>query len=658
MLSVYWIVLLVLLISCGDDMAPTPETLGGEETGEGRCGVDVLVLVDSSGSMADSDPENLRLEAAKRIVERIADDTTLSEGTRIGVVSFSDDAQVISPLDRASSVRDAISDLSVPVSGNTNLLAALYRGYQTFAAAGTFPHRKPVLLFLTDGSPYDVRKLKETGAYFLELQAFIKEKLKPRGCAIYVVGVDVRGQWGQMEGYWREIADGVYGVEGVEGLEPALRNIIEQIYGIPPAVREIVKPGADVVFTIPSYTEELQIYVLNQGSGGHLALYRPDGSVVIEGEGGVLIEEYGSYKRLSLLEPAHGDWMFRAREGEFAVYRKLVPYRLKLLKPEGIHPLGKPLRLEIAFLKNDGRPVAELSGYRLRFLGRIIAPSGMEHELEFEAGAAGRYCAKSALIPEVEGRYKVTLTVQGGDAFRSETAETVTVELMPYIVITKPVNSTLYFGDLEVEASLFQAGEPLPVQELGDASVLARLRDPAGKVLTTWLELKPDSPVAKLCGSFLEALKEEGQYQLEVKALGSDASAETLSFRARRGLIDRLSRRAAYAGMGLTGLLVFGVLAFLIRARKFPRIVGCVSAHLSSDEDVFLGQKRIYRKRWSFLHLKRHKDTSGRWLLVAGASAGENQAVNIWCRAGLTLAKRRLYRDSVLGLGKHTLKYD
>jgi hypothetical protein len=596
--------------------------------------------------MADSDPKALRVEAVRSLIDSIASDASLSEGTRVGIVGFSDDARVIQPLNNVSAVRKAIGGLTFPASGNTDLLSALHKGYQVFQKADTFEARKPVMLFLTDGSPYDSRKLREPGAYFLELQAYIRDKLKPYGCAIYAIGMDVSGGWAETESRWHDVADAVYGAGDVEQLNMALGEIVQQVYGIPPAAREVVTPEQKLVFSLPPYSERLEVYVLSAGKDGHLTLHSPSGSVVKTGEEGTSMEERGSYRKLVIAEPEPGDWTLKAVGGEFAVYRRLVHRRLKLVKPGRVHPLGKPMVAEVAFMKDETQ---ELSGYKLRFSGQVIAPDGREYRLEFAPKADGGYISRSAIIPDVKGPYVLKLIAQGGDAFRSETAETIIVREMPYVVIHEPTGMTLDTDSLEVRASLYRGSESLPEQELANAPVLAKLQYPNGEVKTAWLELAPGNV---FFGSF--GLREKGQYRLEVKTADSWAASETMSFRLRMGLFSYIHRFSGYAWIGVISLLPLVVLAFFIRLSTYPRVTGSVSGHLASGDDALLGQARFYRKRWGLLRLRRRDNVPSRVILITGLSGS---AVLIWYRKGVLLARRRLNHGGILNMGKHSLKY-
>lgn len=648
-------VVLVCLLACGGDRESSPETLDGM-TEDYALPVDLIVFLDASTSMGDSDPEGLGIEATRRFVGRIARDEALSSVTRIGVSSFKNTAEVMAQLGTPSIAGDSLSGIELSLSGNTNLLAALRSGHQIFASFGTFSGRKPVMLFITDGSPYDARKLEETGAYFLEIEAFIKEKLEPRGCAIYVVGIDAHDGWSEMEPRWQAIAHGVYGMKNMDQFETIMDSLIEQIYGIPPVAKELVKPGHDLEFSVPPYTERLEVYILKNEDGGYLAVHRPNDSVVLDDEKGVSTKDYGSYRSLSIQEPAHGKWRYHATQRESGVYRKIYPYRLKLVSLHDVHPLGKALKLEAAFMRSDGKPVRELPGYKFRFTGQITTPDNRTYELEFIAGGDGAYVTRTAVVPHVEGVYEVTLIAQGGHGFRSETKKNITVKLMPYAVITSPSSSPLKPGDLEVAVSILQAGEPLLDQDVSDGSILANLEGPSGEVLTTWLRLKPDINVAMLYGVFPEALRKDGEYLLYIQAADSTVGADSMVFHVKRTLRGRLSRWGGYVGKCLALLALLAIIILVIRLCRSPKVTGVTGAYPSSGEDVSLGQRHLFHGRCALMRVRRHSGASGRWVFITGASAG-NEAVNIWYRSGMMLSKRRLHQDDAINLGRHTIRY-
>jgi len=118
--------------------------------------IDVILVVDTSGSMKTNDPENIRISAAKLFVDMS------SEGDRIGIVSMSgeDHTQVIAPLtpigtwlggvDRGrEALKEALEELSTPIPGGTFMGAALRYAYEMLDK--TEPGRRQFVVFLTDG---------------------------------------------------------------------------------------------------------------------------------------------------------------------------------------------------------------------------------------------------------------------------------------------------------------------------------------------------------------------------------------------------------------------------------------------------------------------------------------------------------------------------
>ena len=122
--------------------------------------VDVPLVLDSSGSMTSNDPNNLRLEGAKRFVQ------ALRLQDRAAIVDFDDDAVVLSPLttDKAA-LEQAINQIDA--SGGTNIGAGVRAGLDTFTADRT---RAKILILLTDGEgSYDDRLTDEAAANFVTI---------------------------------------------------------------------------------------------------------------------------------------------------------------------------------------------------------------------------------------------------------------------------------------------------------------------------------------------------------------------------------------------------------------------------------------------------------------------------------------------------------
>jgi Ca-activated chloride channel family protein len=90
--------------------------------------MDVVLVIDSSGSMQKTDPMSLRVPAAKSFI------SLLEEGDRAGIVSFSDMGYVLSDLTTIDSQenKDALFSAADRISADglyTNLYEAFNSGY-------------------------------------------------------------------------------------------------------------------------------------------------------------------------------------------------------------------------------------------------------------------------------------------------------------------------------------------------------------------------------------------------------------------------------------------------------------------------------------------------------------------------------------------------
>lgn len=128
------------------------------------------IVVDVSYSMGESGGIDKANELVKSVRDAVAVNPVLGDLVRIGVIAFSDDAEVIIPLGDLRNV-DHVQDLVV--KGGTSYAAAFRRLRQDIAADvrqlkdDGYRVYRPAVFFITDGAPTDEKS--ELEAAFAEL---------------------------------------------------------------------------------------------------------------------------------------------------------------------------------------------------------------------------------------------------------------------------------------------------------------------------------------------------------------------------------------------------------------------------------------------------------------------------------------------------------
>ncbi|RXE56707.1 hypothetical protein ABH15_00555 [Methanoculleus taiwanensis] len=128
------------------DVSVTTGAGGGAPAPNGTRAVDVALAIDSSASMRNTDPDDLRIDAARLFVDLAANDDLLA------IVDFDHAVTVLEPLSLVRNNRTALKMAidQVDSSGETNIGGGLLASFDQLAERGIPGHGKATVL-LTDG---------------------------------------------------------------------------------------------------------------------------------------------------------------------------------------------------------------------------------------------------------------------------------------------------------------------------------------------------------------------------------------------------------------------------------------------------------------------------------------------------------------------------
>ena len=149
----------------------------------------VSLIIDTSGSMAETDPNHLRKTAADIFVDM------LSPEDHVGIVSFATEATELVPMQQVGdtankqTIKNPLAAIT-EVNGNTNYRAALEKAEEQLGSIAD-PAVRKVILFLTDGVPEPDYALREDTTFMTTYMDSVWQttaRLGQKGIAVYPLG--------------------------------------------------------------------------------------------------------------------------------------------------------------------------------------------------------------------------------------------------------------------------------------------------------------------------------------------------------------------------------------------------------------------------------------------------------------------------------------
>ena len=155
-------------------------------------GVDVILVIDDSGSMDDNDPNDERLEVAKTLIDK------LPQGSSIGLVRFTDATNKLTKVltydkDEAKSY---ITSKKFKSDGGTHMYNAIEKAIPLFTT--TDDSRMKMMVVITDGKTTDTKKHDK-----------IVKKASEQSIKIYTVGLGAETTY--FEQYLKPLANNTAG---------------------------------------------------------------------------------------------------------------------------------------------------------------------------------------------------------------------------------------------------------------------------------------------------------------------------------------------------------------------------------------------------------------------------------------------------------------
>lgn len=266
--------------------------------------IDVILVVDNSGSMRENDPQNIRVSAAKLFVD------LSSEGDRVGIVSMSgrDHTGIVAGLtsigtwlDRTGmgrrALKDGLEELATPTMGGTFMGQGLRHAYNMLDQ--TEPGRRQFVVFLTDGvQEVESRQVLDEVLGDFEERRFWK---------IFPIALGEGADFAFLE---TEVADRTGG-------QAYRASTAEELIAVYTEIFAAIRYNAYVNY-IPLQTNTLQTLatVLEEQRVTSLAFVVPR----VAGEGQLPIDLLVSPANVNIVDPAYAGGVYHAYDPRYEVW--------------------------------------------------------------------------------------------------------------------------------------------------------------------------------------------------------------------------------------------------------------------------------------------------------------------------------------------------
>lgn len=365
--------------------------------------VDAVLLLDASGSMRVTDPQQLREEGAKLFIQ------FLKPGDRLSIIAFDQEARIIRPLsayerDQSDAITKNIAE--VGNSGEyTDLLAGI-KAAKELLEKEIRPDANPVIVLLSDGKMDPQPIMGSPMLRTTDLMNNYMPELKAKGIKVHTLAFSEQAD--------KELLQQVaLATEGQHWFTPSSEKVHESYADLFLVVKKPqMLPLTAKGFRIDANIEEATFYV-NRDEGGDLHVRTPGGKVFNSLDHPADIKWFRGQKFdvVTIIKPEVGDWQVEGLPSSEGFATVLTNLKLITDWPASIN-VGTPVLLQARLYEAD-KPIVlpEMSG-ATRFAAQIIPTDKVSEpilrESLFDDGTHGDKIARDGIFS-----YEVTFDEPG-----------------------------------------------------------------------------------------------------------------------------------------------------------------------------------------------------------------------------------------------------
>lgn len=417
--------------------------------------LDLVVVVDSSGSMLSSDPERIATDAVRMLTNMMP-----AEDSRVGLISFNEQPTVLTTTSAGDptlislenftgveTIRTAID--SVEYNGGTGIGNALNAAAQLLDDNSDQDRSKAIILFTDGVNDFDNNQIAMAACDDNEATAV--KWAKENDCPIYCIGYDYIMPSG--ESSMGENGEGLQKLESIAENTNGQFKQCDNIEDMEQILIEFLADVCDVIFdevdTIPgdggyhecsidisSSVVEVNIRIKGGDSdaikNGEVHLYSPDGSEIeLENSDNVRYDVDATAASIKVLFPQSGKWLLTVNgiSGEDIKVSRLEHFKMNLTS-ELVFPQGNPVGVAYtndtivikAWLTYDGADITDTDIYDsvVSATATCVSRADQNDTQTVQLTRDGTTFTGSFTIPE-DCYYDITIRLDWDTVYREDT---------------------------------------------------------------------------------------------------------------------------------------------------------------------------------------------------------------------------------------------
>lgn len=520
----------------------SPEALGQDRgVSKPRSKLDVVLMLDSSGSMLKTDPNQLRYEGARLLV------SFLSEGDRLGIVQFAGDAKVVQELEPFSPAKsEAVMQRirSIPTEGAFTDITEGIKVSSALFDKSPVADAQRVIVVLSDGKIEPDPAVGPAFARTLQLVQDMLPELKSREMRVFTLALSEQADRALL-GEVSAATDGLtWYTKTAEDMHKTFADLFLALK------RPQVVPQTGRGFSIDADVDEATFYI-NHAADGVLSLVSPKEEVMTADKHPDFVTWFSgqNFDVITVTEPDLGEWRVAGSVAEDGFATVLTNLKLLTDWPLVIRAGDEPLVQ--ARLYEDSKPVAlpEMSGV-VKFGFQIVPTDKVSKPVVQEAlvdeGTRGDVVAQdgvfSSRVAALEtGSYKLTVVAKGPTFQRTQQIPFTVRPRLITLSVRSP--SGAFSKELERSAEQPGSGNSTAIQTrsggvetefmVGVSKEAAALKSFQVSLLALSedrriidLPLKKISPTGRDYTTTADGLGAKGQYRIKAVLTGSDKKGQ------------------------------------------------------------------------------------------------------------------------------------